>query len=85
MEDLTDKISEFDIIFNTIPEKIFDDDIIKKILENSIVINIASHDAGFPRARRFPNIPSKMFTKVSACILKDIIDEEISKESAQNA
>jgi len=84
IEDLIEKLCEYNIIFNTIPEKIFDNDVIEKILENSIIINIASHDAGFPKEMRFPNIPAKMFPKASASILKEIIDKQISEEEANN-
>jgi len=72
-DDLTENLEEYNFIFNTIPEQIFDEEDIEKI--QGSIINIASDDAGFPKDRRFPNIPSLLFPKESAKIMKKVIDK----------
>ena len=74
-EAVTENLTNYDFIFNTIPAQIFSSKHLKKI--SGTIINIASHDAGFPIDRRFPNIPSKYFPKAAAEIMKKAIDEVI--------
>jgi len=76
--ELTKNLADYDFVFNTIPEQIFKSEDIAKI--EGAIINIASDDAGFPKDRRFANIPALFFPKESAKIIKKIIDEIMEGE-----
>ena len=46
---LENHINKFDIVFNTVPYKLFDDKTLKNAKENSLFIELASKEAGFDK------------------------------------
>ncbi len=46
LENLKEHIHEFDIIFNTIPAMILDEDILKKVKKDALIIDLASKPGG---------------------------------------
>ena len=46
LDNLKDHIHEFDIIFNTIPSLILDDEILTKVKKDALIIDLASKPGG---------------------------------------
>jgi len=46
LDNLKDHIHEFDIIFNTIPSLILDDEILAKVKKDALIIDLASKPGG---------------------------------------
>ncbi len=53
--DIHEKLSEFDIIFNTIPAKILDREVLRRAKKNALIIDLASRPGGvdFDAAKEF--------------------------------
>ncbi|MBQ6907965.1 MAG: hypothetical protein IJQ28_06260 [Clostridia bacterium] len=81
---LSDYISDFDIIFNTIPAVVVDNEIMGKINKNTLIIDLAGKPYGFDldSAKAWnkniitaPGLPGKYSPISSAKILKEVISE----------
>ncbi len=75
-------ISDFDIIFNTIPALILDDKILSKVRKDALIIDLASKPGGvdFEAAKRYGlrviwalGLPGKIAPITSGAIIKDTI------------
>lgn len=80
--DLHGKISDFDIIFNTVPSVILNDTLLKEISQNTLIIDLASKPGGvdFTLARELElkviwalSLPGKCAPITSGEIIKDTI------------
>lgn len=91
IDDLIEK-NEFDIIFNTIPVLIFDENKLKKINKNSIIIDLASYPPGgidFDTAKKLKiktiqalGLPGKVAPKTAGEIIKNTIYNIIREEQS---
>lgn len=82
MESLKDKIGEFDIIFNTVPALILNNEILKSVRKDALIIDLASKPGGvdFERAKEYGlnviwalGLPGKVAPITSGMIIKDTI------------
>lgn len=82
LENLKEHIHEFDIIFNTIPAMILDEDILKKVKKDALIIDLASKPGGvdFEAAKTYGvkviwalSLPGKIAPVSSGAIIKDTI------------
>ena len=80
---MNEDLTSYDIIFNTIPKQVLTGEEIEQI-SNKIILNIASHQAGFPKECQYNAIPAKHFPVTAAKIMKETIDKIIEEEGAQN-
>lgn len=75
------EVDTYDIIFNTVPERILDEDVMAKIGENQLVIDLASEPGGrFPNSLRALSLPAKYAPETAAEIMRDVIVREVAKE-----
>ena len=81
IDEMNKNLSVYDIIFNTIPEQVLSNEQIKQSADQ-IVINIASHNAGFPKENRFEAIPAKCFPATAAKIMKEAIDRIVGAQGS---
>lgn len=82
LDNLKDHIHEFDIIFNTIPSLILDDEILTKVKKDALIIDLASKPGGidFDAAKAYGlkviwalSLPGKIAPVSSGAIIKDTI------------
>lgn len=82
LDNLKDHIHEFDIIFNTIPSLILDDEILTKVKKDALIIDLASKPGGidFDAAKTYGlkviwalSLPGKIAPVSSGAIIKDTI------------
>lgn len=82
LDNLKDHIHEFDIIFNTIPSLILDDEILAKVKKDALIIDLASKPGGidFDAAKAYGlkviwalSLPGKIAPVSSGAIIKDTI------------
>ena len=82
LDNLKDHIHEFDIIFNTIPSLILDDEILAKVKKDALIIDLASKPGGidFDAAKSYGlkviwalSLPGKIAPVSSGAIIKDTI------------
>ena len=82
LDNLKDHIHEFDIIFNTIPSLILDDEILTKVKKDALIIDLASKPGGidFDAAKSYGlkviwalSLPGKIAPVSSGAIIKDTI------------
>lgn len=82
LDNLKDHIHEFDIIFNTIPALILDDEILTKVKKDALIIDLASKPGGidFDAAKAYGlkviwalSLPGKIAPVSSGAIIKDTI------------
>ena len=82
LDNLKDHIHEFDIIFNTIPSLILDDEILAKVKKDALIIDLASKPGGidFDAAKTYGlkviwalSLPGKIAPVSSGAIIKDTI------------
>lgn len=85
---LEDKISQADIVFNTIPAMVLDAQVLKKVKKNALVIDLASAPGGtdFRAAEELgikailaPGLPGKVAPETAGKILADILPRLIIK------
>ena len=88
LSSLKNRIHEFDIIFNTVPALILDDDILSNVRRDALVIDLASKPGGvdFDAAGRHGlkviwalSLPGKIAPITSGAIIKDTIMNIISE------
>ncbi len=88
-ERLSDFIGEFDVIFNTVPVKIINEDVIAHVSKKAVVIDLASAPGGvdFSAAKRLDiktiqalSLPGKVAPLSAARIIKDTILNIITEE-----
>lgn len=88
LKKLKENLNRFDIIFNTIPNIILDDQNLMNIKENALIIELASLPGGVDKeALKKYNInyelalgiPGKIAPTTSAKFIKDVIYKEINK------
>ena len=79
---LKERIQEFDIIFNTVPALILDDETLKKVRKDALIIDLASKPGGvdFDKAKEYGvrviwalSLPGKIAPITSGAIIKDTI------------
>ena len=82
LDNLKDHIHEFDIIFNTIPALILDDEILAHVRKYALIIDLASKPGGvdFDAAKSYGvkviwalSLPGKIAPVSSGAIIKDTI------------
>ena len=82
LDNLKEHIHEFDIIFNTIPSLILDDEILTKVKKDALIIDLASKPGGidFDAAKSYGlkviwalSLPGKIAPVSSGAIIKDTI------------
>ena len=82
LDNLKDHIHEFDIIFNTIPSLILNDEILTKVKKDALIIDLASKPGGidFDAAKSYGlkviwalSLPGKIAPVSSGAIIKDTI------------
>ena len=82
LDNLKDHIHEFEIIFNTIPSLILDDEILAKVKKDALIIDLASKPGGidFDAAKSYGlkviwalSLPGKIAPVSSGAIIKDTI------------
>ena len=82
LDNLKDHIHDFDIIFNTIPSLILDDEILAKVKKDALIIDLASKPGGidFDAAKSYGlkviwalSLPGKIAPVSSGAIIKDTI------------
>lgn len=80
--DLRERIHEFDIIFNTVPALILDDEILANVKKDALIIDLASKPGGvdFDAAKKYGlkviwalSLPGKIAPVTSGMIIKDTI------------
>lgn len=80
--ELKSRIGEFDIIFNTVPAMIFDENILKNVKKDALIIDLASKPGGvdFEAAKELGvrviwalSLPGKVAPTTSGAIIKDTI------------
>ena len=86
LDNLKEHIHEFDIIFNTIPSLILDDEILTKVKKDALIIDLASKPGGIDFEYANKNgynvihalgLPGKVAPVTSAKYIKEIIDNLI--------
>ena len=86
---LADRVGEFDIIFNTVPESIFTEEILSKVKKDCVLIELASPPYGidFQAAKRLglrallaSGLPAKTAPKTAADIIFDTISNILSEQ-----
>jgi dipicolinate synthase subunit B len=76
------EVDTYDIIFNTVPERVLDDEAMERIDEKQLVIDLASDPGGgFPNGLRALSLPSKYAPETAAEIMRDVILREIKKKN----
>ena len=82
MSTLKGRINEFDIIFNTVPALILDDEVLSKVQKDALIIDLASKPGGvdFEAAKKYGlrviwalSLPGKVAPITSGAIIKDTI------------
>ncbi|MCH5211102.1 MAG: dipicolinate synthase subunit DpsA [Oscillospiraceae bacterium] len=82
LENLKEHIHEFDIIFNTVPSLILDDEILKRVQKDALIIDLASKPGGvdFEAAKSYGvkviwalSLPGKIAPVSSGVIIKNTI------------
>lgn len=90
LEDLNDKMPNYDLIFNTIPSVIFSKEILSKCRKSVFIVDVASSPGGIDKttAENFKisyihalGIPGKMFPRSAAKIIYDSIQKIIKEEN----
>lgn len=91
--DLPEKISEADVIFNTIPAPVLTEAILKKIQAGTLIIDLASAPGGVEfgkadgmgiKAVLAPGLPGKVAPKTAGLILARVITRLLLQEMAGN-
>ncbi len=91
--DLKEKIHEFDIIFNTVPALILDNDILARVKKDALVIDLASKPGGvdFEAAKALGvrviwalSLPGKIAPVTSGAIIKDTVMNIIKELGCKN-
>lgn len=79
---LKKRINEFDIIFNTVPSLILDDEVLENIRKDALIIDLASKPGGvdFEAAKQYGlkviwalSLPGKIAPVSSGAIIKDTV------------
>ena len=85
--DLKNSIAKYDLIFNTIPEKILTEDVLSNVRENSLIVDLASKPGGvdFESAKNLglkvvwaTSLPGKLFPQSSGKIITDTVFDILS-------
>ncbi len=77
-------INKFDIIFNTVPFTVIDEECLKRVKKNALIIDLASGNGGVDlkyaklldiKVIRALSIPGKVAPKTAGKIIKDTVDD----------
>lgn len=94
LENLGDNLAGVDVIFNTVPAMVLNDQILGRMSPDTLIVDLASQPGGtdFENANRYgikavlaPGLPGKVAPRMAGRILAEVIPrlilEELSKES----
>ncbi|MGE5403658.1 MAG: dipicolinic acid synthetase subunit A, partial [Candidatus Saccharibacteria bacterium] len=94
LEDMGDNLAGLDVIFNTAPTMVLNDQVLSRMSPDTLIIDLASQPGGtdFENANRYgikailaPGLPGKVAPKMAGRILAEVIPrlilEELSRES----